>query len=102
MADRVPPPGTAPPGAQACMCQIREEHRRQPLPKAPCPGAETHWMDGHRQERRGYKGAGVPVLDTCSWPHQQDAGRQRDSFHQIKLANFLPCRTGIVIQTLCH
>lgn len=51
-------------------------------------------------EERVWRGWGA---GTSTWPHQQqDAGRQRDSFHQIKLANLLPCRTGIVIQTLCH
>lgn len=88
------------PRSPECMCQIREEHRRQLQPKAPCAGAETHqicWMQAG--EERVQRSWGVCA---CSWPHQQDGGRQRDSFHPIKLANFLPCRTGIVIQTLSH
>lgn len=56
-----------------------------PLQTPPCAGADT---------RR--------VHSACSWPSRQDAGRQRASFHPITLADFLPCGTGIVIQTLRH
>jgi len=31
------------------MCQIREEHGREPPPKAPSTGAETHRMDTGRR-----------------------------------------------------
>lgn len=52
------------PRSPACMCQIKEEHRRQPLPKAPWAGAETLWMVTERRGRgrgRGYQEAGVWV-----------------------------------------
>lgn len=79
--------------------QIQEKTRRWSPPKTRVRGLRpTGWAQD--AEERAWRGWGAC---NSTWPHQQqDAGRQRDSFHQIKLANLLPCRTGIVIQTLCH
>lgn len=74
------------------MCHIREEAQEAAMGLRTTRGTQT-------RKTRVYTHRGVGA---AAWPRQQDAGRQRDSFHQIKLANSLPCRTGIVIQTLCH